>query len=102
MIQTKQVFMYVLHWNIIVVFFLHFDELGPCVYIKLKKYVTGPWISWNLVYIFLTYMDSLYVEMVSWQRPQPVKMLIPNLTEYKIYSRKLGYHTIKMNAHPIS
>ena len=40
-------------------------------------------------------MDSLYVEMVSWQRPQPVKMLIPNLTEYKIYSRKLGYHAIK-------
>ena len=101
MILTKQVFKYVLHWNIIIVF-LHFDELGPCVYIKLKKYVTGPWISWNLVYIFLTYMDSLYVELVSWQRPQPVKMLIPNLTEYKIYSRKLGYHAIKMNAHPIS
>ena len=35
-------------------------------------------------------MDSFYVEMVSWQRPQPVKMLIPNLTDYKIYSRKLG------------
>ena len=47
-------------------------------------------------------MDSLYVEMVSGQRPQPVKMLIPSLTEYKIYSRKLGYHAIKMNAHPIS
>ena len=45
-------------------------------------------------------MDSLYVEMVSWQRPQPVKMLILNLTEYKIYSRKLGYHAIKMNAPP--
>ena len=28
MIQTKQVFKYVLHWNIIIVFFLHFDELG--------------------------------------------------------------------------
>ena len=28
-------------------------------------------------------MDSLYVEMVSWQRPQPVKILIPNLTEKK-------------------
>ena len=55
MIQTKQVFKYVLHWNIIIVF-LHFDVLGPCVYIKLKKYVTGPWIPWNLVYIFLTYM----------------------------------------------
>ena len=41
-------------------------------------------------------MDSLYVEMVSWQRPQPVKMLIPNLTEYKIYSRNLGYHAIKI------
>ena len=67
-----------------------------------KKYVTGPWISWNLVYIFLAYMDSLYVEMVSWQRPQPVKLLIPKLTENKIYSRKLGYHAIKMNAHPIS
>ena len=101
MIQTKQVFKYVLHWNIIIVF-LHFDELGPCVYIKLKQYVTGPWISWNLVYIFLTYMDSLYVEMVSWQRPQPVKMLIRNLTEYKIYSRKLWYHAIKMNAYRIS
>ena len=101
MIQTKQVFKYVWHWNIIIVF-LHFDELGPCVYIKFKKYVTGPWISWNLVYIFLTYMDSLYDEMESWQRPQLVKMLIPNLTEYKIYSRKLGYHAIKMNAHPIS
>ena len=25
--------------------FLHFDELGPCVYIKLEKDVTGPWIS---------------------------------------------------------
>ena len=23
------------------------------------------------------------------------------LTEYKIYSRKLGYHGIKMNAHPL-
>ena len=40
-------------------------------------------------------MDSLYVEMVSWQRPQHVKMLIPNLTEYNIYSWKLGYHAIK-------
>ena len=40
-IQTKQVLKYVLHRNIIIVF-LHFDELGPCVYIKLKKYVTGP------------------------------------------------------------
>ena len=47
-------------------------------------------------------MDSLYVEMVSWQRPQPVKMLIPNLSEYKIYSQKLGYHAIEMYAHPIS
>ena len=36
MIQTKQVFKYVLHWNIIIVF-LHLDELGPCVYIKLKN-----------------------------------------------------------------
>ena len=41
-IQTKQVFNYVLQWNIIIVFFLHFDELWPCVYFKLKKYVTGP------------------------------------------------------------
>ena len=32
----------------------------------------------------------------------PVKMLILNLTEYKIYSQKLGYHAIKMNAHPVS
>ena len=47
-------------------------------------------------------MDSLYVEMVSLQRPQPVETLIPNLTEYKTYSRKLGYPAIKMNAHPIS
>ena len=47
-------------------------------------------------------MDSLYVEMVSWQRLQPVKMLIPSLTEYKIYSGKLGYHALKMNAHQIS
>ena len=46
-------------------------------------------------------MDSLYVEMLSWQRPQPVKIIIPNLTEYKIYSRKLWYHAIKMNAYPI-
>ena len=98
MIQTKQVFKYVLHWNIIIVFF----TFGWIRAIKLKTYVTGPWISWNLVYIFLTYMDSLYVEMVSWQRPQPVKMLIQNLTEYKINSRKLGYHAIKMNTHPIS
>ena len=42
MIQTKQVLKYVLHRNIIFAFFLHFDELGPCVYIKLKKYATGP------------------------------------------------------------
>ena len=35
-IQTKQVFKYVLHGNIIIVF-LHFDELGPGVYIKLKN-----------------------------------------------------------------
>ena len=70
-IQTKPVFMYVLHWNIIIVF-LHLDELGPCVYIKLKKYVSGPWFSWNLVNIFLTYMDSFDVEMVSWQRPHRV------------------------------
>ena len=34
----------------------------------------------------LTYMESLYVEMVYLQRPQRVKNLIPNLTEYKIYS----------------
>ena len=40
-------------------------------------------------------MESLYVEMVSWQRLQRVKILIPNLTEYKIYSGKLGYHLIK-------
>ena len=40
-------------------------------------------------------MDSFYVEMVSWQRPQRVKILIPNLIEYKIYSWKLGFHIIK-------
>ena len=40
-------------------------------------------------------MDSLYVELVSRQRPQCVKMLIPNFTEYKIYSWKLGHHAIK-------
>ena len=85
-IQTKQVYKYVLHWNIIIFIFLHFNELGLCVHIKMKKYVTGPWISWNLVYIFLTYMASLYVEMVSWQRLQRVKILNPNLTEYIIYS----------------
>ena len=39
-------------------------------------------------------MDSLYVEMVSWQRPQRVKILIQNLTEYKIYSWKMGHHVI--------
>ena len=47
-------------------------------------------------------MDSLYVQMVSWQRPQSVKILIPNLTEYKIYSWKLEHRVIKMNTHPIS
>ena len=72
-----------------------------CLY-QVEKYATGPWISWNLVYMFLTYTDSLYVEMVSWQRLQRVKILIPNLTEYKKYSWKLGYHVIKMNAHPLS
>ena len=91
MTQTKQVFKYVLHWNIIIVFFT-FRWIIAVYLHQVKKYVTGPWISWNLVYIFLTYTYSLYVEMVSWQRPQPVKMLIPNLTEYKIYSRKFGYH----------
>ena len=35
-IQTKQVFKYVLHGNIVIVFLL-VDELGPCVYIKLKN-----------------------------------------------------------------
>ena len=25
---------------------------------QVKKYVTGPWFSWNLVNIFLTYMAS--------------------------------------------
>ena len=40
-------------------------------------------------------MDRLYVEMVSGQRPQRVNILIPNLTEYKIYSWKLGYDVIK-------
>ena len=40
-IQTKQALKYVLHQNLINIF-LHFDELGPCVNIKLKKYFTGP------------------------------------------------------------
>ena len=101
MIQTKQLFKYVLHKNIIIVYFTFRWIRAMCLH-QVKKYVSGPWISWNLVYIFLTYMDSLYVEMVSWQRPQPVKMLISNLTEYKIYSQKFGYHAIKMNAYPIS
>ena len=40
-IQTKQVFKYVYtETNYCIV--LHCDEFGPCVYIKLKKYVTGP------------------------------------------------------------
>ena len=34
--QTKQAFKYILHWNIIIVFF-HFDELGPFVYMRLKN-----------------------------------------------------------------
>ena len=93
-IQTKQVFKYVLHWNIIIVFFTFQWIRAMCLH-QVEKYVTGPWISWNLVYIFLTYTESLYVEMVSWQRRQWVKISIPNLTEYKIYSWKLGYHLIK-------
>ena len=100
-IQTKQVFKYVLHWNIIIVFST-FRWIGAMCLHQVEKYVTGPWILWISVCIFLTYMDSLYVEMIFWQRPQPVKMLIPNLTEYKVYSRKLGYHAIKINAYPIS
>ena len=40
-------------------------------------------------------MDSFYVEMVSWKRSQRGKIWIPNLTEYKIYSWKLGDHEIK-------
>ena len=99
MIQTKQVFKYVLHWNIIIVFFTFRWIRIMCLH-QVKKYVTGPWISWNVIYIFLTYMDSLYVEMVSWQIPQPVKMLISNLTEYKIYSWKLGYYAIKNECQP--
>ena len=31
-------------------------------------------------------MDGLYVEVVYLQRPQRVKILIQNLTEYKIFS----------------
>ena len=84
-IQTKQVFKYVLQWNMIIVFFTFWWIRAMCLH-QVEKYVTGPWISWNYVYIFLTYMESLYVEMVSWQRPQRVKILIPNSTEYKIYS----------------
>ena len=36
--------------------------------------------------------------MLKWYLDKDVKMLIPNLTECKIYSRKLGYLAIKMNA----
>ena len=71
MIQTKQVVKYVLHWNIIIVFFTFRWIRAMCLH-QDKKYVTGPWRSWKLVYIFLTYMDSLYVEMISWQRTKPV------------------------------
>ena len=60
MIQTKQVFKYVLHWNIIIVFFTFRWIRAMCLH-QIKKYVSGPWISWNLVYIFLTYMDLFYV-----------------------------------------
>ena len=98
-IQTKQVFKYVLHWNIIIVFFTFWWIRAMCLH-QVEKNVTGPWISWNFVYIFLQYMESLYVEMVSWQRPQSVKKLIPNLTEYKIYGWKLGYHLIKNDCPP--
>ena len=80
-IKTKSVLKYVLHCNIVIEF-LHFDELGPCVYIKLKKYVDFH----EILSTFLTYMDSYCVEMVSLQRPQRVKILNSNLTEYKIYS----------------
>ena len=41
-IQTKQVFKCVFTLKHNYSIFLHFDELGSCVYIKLKKYVTGP------------------------------------------------------------
>ena len=63
MIQTKQVFKYV-YTETLLLYFLHLDELGPCVYIKLRNYVTGPWISWNLVYIFLIYIWIVY--MLKW------------------------------------
>ena len=58
-------------------YFLHLHELGPCVYIKLKNMLPVLEFHEILVYIFSRYMDSLYVEMVSWQRPQYVKILIP-------------------------
>ena len=83
-------------------YFFTFRWIRAMCFHQVEKNVIGPWISWNLIYIFLTYMDSLYVEMVFWQSLQCVKMLITNLTEYKIVSWKLGYHVIKMNAHPIS
>ena len=37
-------------------------------------------------------MGSFYVEMIYWQRSQRVKIWIPNLSEYKIYSWKYVYH----------
>ena len=78
---------------------LYFDELGPCVCNKLKRYVTGPWFSWNSVNIILSYFC---VEMVSWQRWEHVKLLIPSLTEYKTYSWNIGVLWQNMNACPLS
>ena len=57
---------------------------------QVEKYVTGPWISWHFVYIFLTYMESLYVEMVSWQRPQRVKILIQKFDWIQNIQLKIG------------
>ena len=50
-IQTKSVFKYVYTetWLLLI---LYFDELGPCIHKKLKKYVICPWFSWNLVKLF--------------------------------------------------
>ena len=81
-IQTKPVFKCVLHCNLIIVF-LHFNELGPCVYIKLKNMlpVLEIWSTYSehiwIVFTFKWYLDK---------DRNMLKVLIPYLTEYKICS----------------
>ena len=50
---------------------LYFDELGPCVYNKLKMLQVLDFHE--MVNMFLTYMGSFYVETISTQRSQHVK-----------------------------